>query len=112
VRISGSGNLESAPPADQPKNNLIFAGLFPGESAKPSSDEAARYRGCGVGGWYWMIFAAGCFVVVVLAHICEAYALFPSMGWGLERSTGHFILTCAPRFSASLCFPRVILPGR
>ena len=36
-------------------------------------------------GGYLMIFAAGCFIVVVLTQVCEAYALFPSMGWGLKR---------------------------
>ena len=35
------------------------------------------------------LVGAGCLVVVVLAHICEALLLFPSMGWGLERSAGH-----------------------
>jgi hypothetical protein len=42
-----------------------------------------------------MIFAAACFIVVALAHVCEAYALFPSMGWGLKRSAGHYLDLCA-----------------
>lgn len=37
------------------------------------------------------LVGAGCLVVVVLAHICEALHLFPSMGWGLERSAGHYL---------------------
>lgn len=42
-------------------------------------------------GKYLMVFAAGCFIVVVLTHVCEAYDLFPSMGWGLEHSAGHYL---------------------
>ena len=46
-------------------------------------------------GGYLMVFAAGCFIVVVLTHVGEAYALFPSMGWGLKRSAGHYLDLCA-----------------
>ncbi len=34
---------------------------------------------------FLQLLGAGCLMVVVLAHICEALKLFPSMGWGLER---------------------------
>src|SRR5215813_13755178 len=34
---------------------------------------------------------AGCLVIVVLAHVCEAIQLFPAMGWGLEHSPGHYL---------------------
>jgi hypothetical protein len=37
------------------------------------------------------LLGAGCLVVVVLAHICEALHLFPSMEWGLEHSAGHYL---------------------
>jgi hypothetical protein len=37
------------------------------------------------------LLGAGCLVVVALAHICAALHLFPSMGWGLERSAGHYL---------------------
>jgi len=37
------------------------------------------------------LLGAGCLVVVVLAHICEALHLFPSMEWGLELSPGHYL---------------------
>jgi hypothetical protein len=30
-------------------------------------------------------------IVVVFAHIAEALSLFPSMGWGLPHSMGHYI---------------------
>jgi hypothetical protein len=34
---------------------------------------------------------AGCLVVVALAHICEAFGLFPWTGWGLPYSVGHYL---------------------
>lgn len=34
---------------------------------------------------------AGCLVVVVLAHICEALHLFLWMLWGREHSVGHYL---------------------
>jgi succinate dehydrogenase/fumarate reductase cytochrome b subunit len=37
------------------------------------------------------ILGAGCLMIVVLAHICEALRLFPSMEWGRERSVGHYL---------------------
>jgi hypothetical protein len=42
-------------------------------------------------GRYLMMLALGCFIVVVLTHVCEAYDLFPSMGWGLKDSAGHYL---------------------
>jgi uncharacterized membrane protein (UPF0136 family) len=37
------------------------------------------------------LLGAGCLVVVSLAHICEAFGLFPWMGWGLPYSVGHYL---------------------
>jgi len=37
------------------------------------------------------LLGAGCLVVVVLAHICEALHLFLLMEWALERSAGHYL---------------------
>lgn len=37
------------------------------------------------------LFGASCLVIVVLAHLCEALHLLPSMGWGLVRSPGHYL---------------------
>ena len=37
------------------------------------------------------LIGAGCFMVVVLTHICEALNLFPWMLWGLEHSVGHYV---------------------
>src|SRR5260370_41880984 len=37
------------------------------------------------------LLGAGCLVVVVLTHVCEALQLFPWMNWGLEHSVGHYL---------------------
>jgi hypothetical protein len=37
------------------------------------------------------LLGAGCLVVVVLTHVCEALHLFPWMGWGDEHSVGHYL---------------------
>ena len=37
------------------------------------------------------VVGAGCLVVVILAHLCEALHLLPWMGWGLEHSPGHYV---------------------
>lgn len=42
-------------------------------------------------GSYLQLVGSGCFVVVVLTHLFEALDWFPSMGWGLERSAGHYV---------------------
>src|SRR6266496_3370086 len=37
------------------------------------------------------VVGAGCLMVVVLTHVCEALNLFPSMRWGAEDSIGHYV---------------------
>jgi hypothetical protein len=37
------------------------------------------------------LFGAGCLMIVVFAHVCEALQLFPSMHWGEEHSVGHYL---------------------
>jgi hypothetical protein len=37
------------------------------------------------------LLGAGCLVVVVLTHVCEALHLFPWMHWGLEQGIGHYL---------------------
>jgi formate hydrogenlyase subunit 3/multisubunit Na+/H+ antiporter MnhD subunit len=32
-----------------------------------------------------------CLVIVVLTHVAEALHIFPSMGWGLPNSPGHYL---------------------
>jgi hypothetical protein len=31
------------------------------------------------------------FLIVILAHVCEALRLFSSMGWGRPSSAGHYL---------------------
>ncbi len=40
---------------------------------------------------FLQLFGAGCLVVVVLTHVCEALHLFPRMHWGLKHSVGHYL---------------------
>jgi hypothetical protein len=37
------------------------------------------------------LVGAGCLVMVVVTHIFEALHLAGSMGWGSERSVGHYL---------------------
>ncbi len=37
------------------------------------------------------LLGAGCLVVVVLTHVCEALHLFPWMHWGLGQGVGHYL---------------------
>jgi hypothetical protein len=42
------------------------------------------------------LLGAGCLVMVVLAHLCEALHLVPWMQWGSTHSVGHYLdLWCA-----------------
>jgi len=40
---------------------------------------------------FLQLLGAGCFVVVVLAHVSEGLHLFPRMHWGLKHSVGHYL---------------------
>jgi hypothetical protein len=40
---------------------------------------------------FLQLLGAGCLVLVIVAHICEALHLFPGMHWGLEHSIGHYL---------------------
>jgi succinate dehydrogenase/fumarate reductase cytochrome b subunit len=37
------------------------------------------------------LLGAGCLVIVICAHICEALHLFPWMRWGNEYSADHYL---------------------
>jgi hypothetical protein len=37
------------------------------------------------------LLGAGCLIIVVLAHVAERFDVFPSMGWGLPETTGHYV---------------------
>jgi hypothetical protein len=42
-------------------------------------------------GWYLKLLGAGFLIIVVLTHVCEAFHLFPVMGWGMKHSPGHYL---------------------
>lgn len=53
----------------------------------------------------WLqILGTACLVLVILAHVCEGLHLFPSMGWGLEHSAGHYLDLCSAVLALTL-FP-------
>jgi hypothetical protein len=37
------------------------------------------------------LIGAGGLTISVLTHVCEGLQLFPSMGWGLPNSLGHYL---------------------
>jgi len=37
------------------------------------------------------LLGAGCLVVVILTHVCEALHLLPFMHWGSSSSMGHYL---------------------
>jgi hypothetical protein len=45
---------------------------------------------------FLQLLGAGCLMMVILAHLCEALHLFSWMQWGQEYSVGHYLdLWCA-----------------
>jgi hypothetical protein len=40
---------------------------------------------------FLQLVGAGCLVIVVLSHFCEALHLFPWMRWGDQHSVGHYV---------------------
>src|SRR5437899_8285385 len=53
---------------------------------------------------FLQLLGAGCLVVVVLTHLCEALHLFPWMHWGREHSVGHYLDFCSAVLGITL-FP-------
>jgi hypothetical protein len=41
--------------------------------------------------WLLQLLGACLLALVVLAHVAEAFGLFPSMGWGRRDTMGHYI---------------------
>jgi hypothetical protein len=50
------------------------------------------------------LIGAGCLMIVVLTHVCEALHLFPWMHWGSEHSIGHYFDFCGAVLGLTL-FP-------
>jgi hypothetical protein len=42
-------------------------------------------------GRIFLLFGLACLLVVVLTHVAEAFHIFPTMGWGLPNSVGHYL---------------------
>ena len=42
-------------------------------------------------GSFLQLLGAGCLLIVVLTHLCEALRLFPWMRWGDQHSVGHYL---------------------
>ncbi len=42
-------------------------------------------------GSFLQLMGAGCFVLVVLIHVCEGLGLLPWMQWGRPHSMGHYL---------------------
>jgi hypothetical protein len=62
-----------------------------------------------------LLLGLGFLIIVVLAHVAEAFRIFPAMGWGLPNSAGHYldlvsaILGCA---LVSIGFLAIVLAQR
>jgi uncharacterized membrane protein len=59
---------------------------------------SAIFLGCAVSfarertGWRAVqLFGSFCLVVVVFAHVAEAFHLLRGMGWGLPNTPGHYL---------------------
>jgi hypothetical protein len=42
---------------------------------------------------FLQLLGAVCLVIVVLTHIAEVFQIFPTMGWGLPNSAGHYLIS-------------------
>src|SRR2546430_4867493 len=60
------------------------------------------FRGKTVGSLLQLL-GAGCLVVVVLTHGCEALHLFPFMRWGSPHSLGHDLDLWSAVLGLTLC---------
>src|SRR5438093_3685563 len=54
-------------------------------------------------GSFLQLLGAGCLVVVVLTHVCEALHLLPFMHWGSPSSMGHDLDLWSAVLGLTLC---------
>jgi hypothetical protein len=40
---------------------------------------------------FLQLLGAVCLAIVVLTHIAEVFQIFPTMGWGLPNTAGHYL---------------------
>jgi hypothetical protein len=51
----------------------------------------------------WLIWlGVVCLIVVALTHVAEGFHIFPSMGWGLPDSPGHYLDLVSAVFGLAL----------
>jgi hypothetical protein len=50
----------------------------------------------------FLLFGSACLLMVVLTHVAEAFHIFPTMGWGLPSSVGHYLDLVSAIFGAAL----------
>jgi hypothetical protein len=67
---------------------VVVIGTLVGALFLGSGVSFARER---TGRRFVQLFGSFCLVVVVLAHIAEAFHLLPGMGWGIPNSPGHYL---------------------
>jgi hypothetical protein len=68
--------------------SLIVIGLVICAASVASSIAFAQERNAPS---FIQLLGAGCLIMVVLAHIAERFDFYPSMGWGLPESAGHYV---------------------
>lgn len=62
----------------------IVVGIICGASARSFTKEKTTLA-------ILQLVGAGCLLVVIFAHVCEAFGFFPSLGWGRPGTEGHYI---------------------
>jgi hypothetical protein len=55
------------------------------------------------------LLGAGCLVMVMLTHVCEALQLFPWMHWGSEHGVGHYLDASSAALGIALFPPGYLL---
>jgi hypothetical protein len=56
-----------------------------------SSPKTGQYPQMNTASRLLQLFGLACLGVVVLTHVAERLRIFPSMGWGLPDSPGHYL---------------------
>ena len=71
----------------------MFAALGEGEKPEsPSGEAGSRGRlGAMTLGRSLLLLGFVCLAIVVFTHVAEMLHVFPSMGWGLPDSPGHYL---------------------
>lgn len=54
----------------------------------------------------------GCFAIMALTHVFEAFSILPALGWGQSHSVGHFIDLVAAVLGVALVTTSFVLRHR